>query len=170
MWMSSWSTERTDVYNFNMEVLAVCAEPEPYFNDQCFNELGAAFETKVFGGRIEPISCRVDCLYGLTTSDQPNATDPHPTRTFYTIPMEFIAKMQRRQTWEKDYGWDNIDWKVFHVPRDGARSISVPYFDMTVWRDEGVEGLVSDVGTKAVTRFKRVGGGIVRTEDLDNQN
>jgi hypothetical protein len=167
LWMSSWNTGRTDVYGFNMEVLTVHAEPEPYFNDQGFNELGAAFETKVFGGRIEPISCRVDCAYGLTTSDQPNTTDPHPTRTFYTIPMDFIAKMQHQDTWDLDYS--DSDWKVFHVPRNGAKSISVPYFDMTVWRDEAVEGLVSDVGSRTATRFKRVGTGIVKAEDLDSK-
>jgi hypothetical protein len=167
LWMSSWSTRRLDIYNFGTEVLAVDAEPEPYFNDQAFKELGAAFETKVFGGRIEPISCRVDCAYGLTTSDQPNDTDPHPTRTFYTIPMDFVAKMQQQSTWDRDHS--ESDWKVFHVPRSGAKSISVPYFDMTIWRDEATDGRVSDVGLKRNTPFKRMETGIVRAEELENK-
>jgi hypothetical protein len=165
LWMSSWSTRRLDIYNFDTEVLAVDAEPEPYFNDQAFNELGAAFETKVFGGRIEPISCRVDCAYGLTTSDQPNGTDPHPTRTFYTIPMDYIMRLQQQNTWDQDH--TASDWRVFHIPRNGAKSISVPYFDMTVWRDEATDGLISDIRSKKDTPFKRIETGIVRATELE---
>jgi hypothetical protein len=167
MWMSSWETQRVDIYNFNTEVLAVKAEPEPYFNDQVFTELGGAFETKVFGGRVEPICCRVDCAYGLTTSDHPNPTDPHPTRTFYTVPMDFIAKMQQQSTWDADHSAS--DWRVFHIPRDGAKSISVPAFDMTVWQDEATDGRVSDIGMRSKTPFKRVEKGIVRAAEVEGQ-
>ncbi|KIW06915.1 uncharacterized protein PV09_02584 [Verruconis gallopava] len=166
LWMSNWNTKRLDIYSFDTEVLAVDAEPEPYFNDQAFNELGAAFETKIFGGRIEPISCRVDCAYGLTTSDQPNTTDPHPTRTFYTIPMDYIAKIQQQSTWEQVQE-DACDPKVFHIPRNGAESISVPYFDMTIWRDEATDGKVSDIGLKKQTPFKRMDTGIIRADELE---
>jgi hypothetical protein len=162
--MSDWNSKRQDIYNFDTQVLGVAAESEPYFNDQGFTELGAAFETKVFGGRIEPISCRVDCAYGLTTSDQPSATDPHPTRTFWTIPMDFVARMQQQSTWDEDYG--GRDWKVFHIPRNGAMSISVPYFDMTIWKDEAVDR-VTDVGVKKETPFKRVEKGILKFEDVE---
>ena len=166
LWMSSWSTKRVDVYSSGAEVLGVEWDLEPYFNEQEFSELGAAFEVKVFGGRVEPICCRSDCAYGLTTSDQPNDTHPHTTRTFYTIPMDYIAKMQQQSTWDQDHS--GSDWKVFHIPRNGAKSVSVPYFDMTVWKDEATDR-ISDVGLRTATPFKRVPTGIVRAEELESK-
>jgi len=164
LWMSSWDTSRMDIYSFNAEILAIDSQPEPYFNDHSFNELGAAFEVKVFGGRIEPISCRVDCLYGITTSDHPKHKTT--TRTFYTVPMDYIAKMQQQSTWDQDYA--GSDWKVFHIPRNGAKSVSVPYFDMTVWRDESTDGRVSDYGLKTATPFKRMDKGIYKAEEVQS--
>lgn len=137
---------------------------EPLMYDQEFSEMGAAFETRIFGGRIKPISLRTDCVHGLTTYDEEPLVPPlgaetaSKTRVFYTVPMEYISLLQQQSTWDRD--WDaefmgrEVDrWKVFHVPRDGTKALQVPYFDMTVWEDEMNGAVISDHGID--TPFKR---------------
>lgn len=121
-------------------------------NDHTFNEMGVAFETKVFGGRIEPISWRVDCAYGLATYDEMGKT-PHDVRTFFTVPMDYIWKLQQQETWEQDFS--SKDWTVFHVPRDGAKAVSVAYFNMTIWEKEDDGRQISDVLDLEETPFRR---------------
>ena len=53
----------------------------------------------------------------------------------------------------------------------GSKSVSVPYFDMTIWRDEATDGKISDKNQKHVrTPFKRLEDGIVKAEDLEKQH
>ena len=52
---------------------------EAFMFDYPWNEMGQAFETRVFGGIIKPISCRMDCAHGLTTYSEPGL-DPRTGR------------------------------------------------------------------------------------------
>ena len=42
------------------------ATSEAYMFDYTWQEMGWAFEKAVFGGLVQPISCRTDCMYGPT--------------------------------------------------------------------------------------------------------
>jgi hypothetical protein len=151
---------------------------EPFFNDQSFNELGAAFETKIFGGRVHPISCRIDCAYGLTTYDEPDQLNPLHVRTYHTIPMDFVSLVQQQSTWDAmddERAGENLDamdgegiGSVLKIQRTGAKATTVPYFDMTVWED-GDEAVIADRGDKVKgALFERDGDGrIVRVQKLD---
>jgi hypothetical protein len=146
--MSSNHSWREDVYD-GMEIVDIRSTPEPFLNDQDFSEMGVAFETKVFGGRLEAICCRIDCTYGLATYDEVGEA----TRTFYTVPMDYIWMLQQQETWDQDFS--TKDWKVFHIPRDGAKAVSVAYFNMTVWEEEDDGQQISDVLDLRSTPFRR---------------
>lgn len=153
--MSSNHSYREDVYD-GMEIVNFKSTPEPFMNDQPFNEMGVAFETKVFGGRLEPISCRIDCAYGIATYDEVGKT-AHNVRTFFTVPMDYIWMLQQQDTWDQDFS--DKDWAVFHIPRDGAKAVSVPYFNMTVWEGEDDGKQISDVLDLQSTPFRRMYSG-----------
>jgi hypothetical protein len=139
--MSGHHHHMSDIFCSDNTIKAHNTSKEPFFNDQPFNEIGAAFETKIFGGRIHPISCRIDCAYGLTTFDESDPTNPSRTRMYFTIPMDWVAFVQQQESWDAVVEkWDKSDGesglKIFHIPRNGAKAVSVPYFDMTQWEDE----------------------------------
>lgn len=152
--MSSNSSVRRDVYDrAGAEIVDIETTPEPFFNSQPFNEMGAAFETKVFGGRLEPISWRIDCAYGLTTHDEVDPSISRDVPTFFTVPMDYVWMLQQQDTWERDYSGE--DWTVFHIPRDGAKAVSLGYFNMTVWESEDGGKQISDLLDGETTPFRR---------------
>ncbi|QDS74498.1 hypothetical protein FKW77_007028 [Venturia effusa] len=144
--MSSNNSLRLDIFD-KMDLVGISSTPEAFFNDQPFNEMGSAFENKVFGGRVEPISMRIDCAYGLATYGINEA------RTFYSVPMDHVWMLQQQETWEQDFSLK--DWTVFHIPRDGAKAVSLACFDMTVWESEENGKQISDVLDNESTPFRR---------------
>lgn len=172
----------------------------------CRPEMGSAFEEAVFGGKVHPIASRVDCAWGCTVYDNPDAVameraaargamaveDATPgaekmtaTATarrggrkrassgaslgllcdltkFYTVPMDYIARLQQRETWEAGkFDEDDLDsGKALLIPRDGAQAVSVPVFDMVVWEDE-VGHTVSDENDGRNTPFRRLRDGSI---------
>lgn len=147
-------------------------------------EMGSAFEEAVFGGKVHPIGARVDCAWGCTVYDNPATTDRSRnfqsdfdngkarTRSdsngeqlgllcdltkFYTVPMDYITKLQQSATWEPGaFDEDDLDaGKALMIPRDGAQAISVPVFDMVVWEDEATNP-VSDEAEGLRTPFRRL--------------
>lgn len=154
--MSSNNSPRRDIYG-DMgdmgEIVGIDTTPEPFLNNQPFNEMGAAFETKVFGGRLEPISWRIDCAYGLTTYDEVDPSFSTDVRLFFSVPMDYVWMLQQQETWERDYSEE--DWTVFHIPRDGAKAVSLGYFNMTVWENEDNGKQISDVLDCETTPFRR---------------
>lgn len=140
---------------------------EAYFLDQDWTEAGAAFETYVFGGKIQPISCRTDCMYGLCTYDEVNETKAmsNPSdftlkmRTFWTVPMRFVVRCQQKSEWAKRESGDAEDGEWLKVPRDGATAVRVPYFDMTVWKDEAENPISDDSVSGRDTPFLRTKDG-----------
>lgn len=135
---------------------------EAYFLNYKWQEMGASFETSVFGGNVQPVSCRTDCMYGLCTFDytgeQKHGHGPRgplklDIKTFWTVPMDFAAKVQQKSEWEK-----HEDGKWLKIPRDGATAVRVPYFDMTMWKDEAEDPISDDVDGR-LTPFKRTKDG-----------
>jgi hypothetical protein len=137
---------------------------EAFMFDYPWNEMGQAFETRIFGGIVKPICSRMDCAHGLTTYEEPGL-DAHgrlsTVRTFYTVPMDFVATVQQRKTWERAETMADPSG-LFRIPRDGAQAVHVPYFDLTIWKDRA-EQQVSDSGRS--TPFLRTPDGIVRMAD-----
>jgi len=137
----------------------VAITSEAYIFDYTWQEMGWAFEKAVFGGMVQPISCRTDCMYGLATYDLANTRGKDHAlrfnckmRTFWTVPMTFVSKLQQMESWDKADGDDNGRWLM--IPRDGATAVTVPYFDMTVWKDEA-EDPISDEKDGRTTPFMR---------------
>lgn len=160
--MSSNNSLRQDVYD-GMELVNIRTTPEPFFNNQPFNEMGAAFETKIFGGRLEPISVRIDCTYGLATYDEVDPMSSHDPRTFFSVPMDYVLMLQQQETWERDFS--DKDWTVFHIPRDGAKAVSMAYFNMTVHEGEDDGKQISDVLDLEKTPFRRTFDGRIIKAD-----
>ena len=138
---------------------------EVFFNDHTWAECGAVFERKIFGGRIHPISARIDCAYGLATYDWPayNA-DGDEESIHWTIPMTYIANIQQASTW--DNATEAAD---FHIPRTGARSVGLCALDLTMWE----EGDVNIVDDKSLDGFnipwrRLLNGSIVRNNGNGN--
>ncbi|KAE9973750.1 hypothetical protein BLS_003445 [Venturia inaequalis] len=164
--MSSNSSVRRDVYDrAGEEIVDIESTPEPFFNNQLFNEMGNAFETKVFGGRLEPISWRIDCAYGLTTHDVVDPSFSRDVPTFFTVPMDYVWMIQQQKTWERDYSKE--DWTVFHIPRDGAKAVSLGYFNMTVWESEDNGKQISDLLDGETTPFRRTFDGKIIKANRD---
>jgi len=127
---------------------------EVYYKDHTFREAGAAFETQVFGGRVHPVADRVDCAYGMTVYDYDRyvAQTPLDLATYYSVSMDFIAMLQQKETWERDYSSTSCD--VFHIPRNGAKAVFLPHMDMVVYDGEDGEE-ISDETDFVDTAFKR---------------
>ena len=102
---------------------------EPFFHDNHVPELGYTWEKYVFGGKIWPINDRMDCLHGLCITDWPiTSSDIWDSSKieYHTIPMNFIEPLFQMRTWEEEF--DISDTKVWHISRDGAKSIYLPGF------------------------------------------
>lgn len=133
---------------------------EVYYYSDDWNEAGEAFERKVFGGRIQPISSRIDCAYGIATIDWPIKNLESQDNVYHAVPMEFIMSLQQQALW--DEAEKTSDPAVFQIPRQGAKSAELIGVDMMVWSDEAKASL-SDETEKADTILKRtVDGRIVK--------
>lgn len=90
----------------------------------------------MFGGRVLPINDRVDCLHGLCVFDWPDknaAFDPN-SREVHTIPMTYIEKLFQMETWQQNL--DLSKKNVWHIPRDGAKSIYLTHFTTMSYDEE----------------------------------
>ncbi|KAF2866693.1 hypothetical protein BDV95DRAFT_504095 [Massariosphaeria phaeospora] len=110
-------------------------EPEVFLGDNMWTESGIAFELKVFGGRLHPISSRVDCGLGLAVLSYPlKEVYDKEDNVLYTLPMDYITRMQQKATWEQDFA--PVGAAVFHVPRTGGKSIEINGANLMIWPDE----------------------------------
>ncbi|KAJ4296531.1 hypothetical protein N0V90_006576 [Kalmusia sp. IMI 367209] len=142
--------------------------PEVFFNDNMWTESGIAFELKVFGGRLHPISSRVDCGLGLAVLSYPlRELYDKEDNVLYTLPMDYITKLQQKETWERDYSDTGPD--VFHVPRTGCRSIEINGINLMVWEDEKDADISDDID-QLDTMFKRKDdGSIIKNPHSNNR-
>lgn len=101
---------------------------EVYWLDWKESECGQAWEQTMFGGTIVPINNRVDGSHGICISDwPPHGTENDPERRVWnTISMRYIEKLFQMSTWQRSFRLQ--DWRIFHVPRDGATSLYVNSF------------------------------------------
>ncbi|KAF1968389.1 hypothetical protein BU23DRAFT_266238 [Bimuria novae-zelandiae CBS 107.79] len=143
-------------------------QPEVFFNDNTWTESGIAFELKVFGGRLHPISSRVDCGLGLAVLSYPlRELYDKEDNILYTLPMDYITKLQQKETWEQDFTDAGPD--VFNVPRTGCRSIEINGINLMVWEDEKDVDISDDVD-QLDTMFKRKDdGSIIKNPNSHNR-
>ncbi|KAF2471958.1 uncharacterized protein BDR25DRAFT_302785 [Lindgomyces ingoldianus] len=143
-------------------------QPEVFFNDNMWTESGIAFELKVFGGRLHPISSRVDCGLGLAILNYPlKEIYDKEDNILYTLPMQYVTKMQQKETWEQDF--TNSDSAIFHVPRTGCRSVEINGTNLMMWEDEK-DADISDYIDGKDTIFHRMDDGqIIRNPSSNNR-
>ncbi|KAF2745417.1 hypothetical protein M011DRAFT_469475 [Sporormia fimetaria CBS 119925] len=141
-------------------------EPEVFINDNKWTESGVAFELKIFGGRLHPISQRVDCSLGLAVLSYPlRELYEKEDNILYTIPMDYITKLQRKETWEQDL----TDPPCLLAPRTGGKSVEVNGTNLMVWEDEK-DADISDQIDGRDTQFHRLDDGqIVRNQLSGNR-
>lgn len=111
---------------------------EPFFHDNHVPELGYTWENYVFGGKVWPINDRMDCLHGLCITDWPiRSTDIWDSSKveYHTIPMTYIEPLFQMQTWEQQ-DLDISNSKLWHIRRDGARSIYLHSFTTMDYNEE----------------------------------
>ena len=143
-------------------------QPEVFFNDNMWTESGIAFELKVFGGRLHPISSRVDCSLGLAVLSYPlKEVYDKEDNILYTLPMDYITKLQQKETWECDFSDAGSD--IFHVPRTGCRSIEINGINLMIWEDEKDVDISDDID-QLDTMFKRKDDGtIIKNPNSSNR-
>ncbi|KAI8936541.1 hypothetical protein NX059_006944 [Plenodomus lindquistii] len=135
------------------------SEPEVFFGDNMWTESGIAFEIKVFGGRIHPLSSRIDCKFGLACLDYPlKELYDKDENVLYALPMDYILKLQQKETWAQDFNAAGQD--VFFVPRTGGRSIEINGTNLMIWEDESDAG-ISDHIDNQETEWKRMDDGSI---------
>ena len=143
-------------------------EPEVFFNDNTWTESGIAFELKIFGGRLHPISSRVDCGLGLAVLSYPlREVYDKEDNILYTLSMDYITKLQQKETWEHAFGDSDID--IFHVPRTGCRSIEINGTNLMVWEDEKDADISDHVDGRDTTFHRMDDGQIVRNPNSNNR-
>lgn len=142
-------------------------EPEVFFNDNMWTESGIAFELKVFGGRLHPISSRVDCGLGMAVLSYPlKEVYDKEDNVLYTLPMDYITKIQQKETWEQDFSSSST---TFHVPRTGCRSIEVNGTNLMIWEDEKDADISDHVDGKDTTYYRMDDGTIVKNPNSSNR-
>lgn len=135
------------------------SEPEVFFGDNMWTESGIAFETKIFGGRIHPLSSRIDCKFGLACLDYPlKELYDRDENVLYALPMDYILKLQQKETWEQDFTIAGND--VFFVPRTGGRSIEINGTNLMIWEDES-DADISDHVDNQETEWQRMDDGSI---------
>lgn len=135
------------------------SEPEVFFGDNMWTESGIAFETKVFGGRIHPLSSRIDCKFGLACLDYPlKEIYDKDDNVLYALPMDYVLRLQQKATWEQAFGDAGSD--VFFVPRTGGRSIEINGTNLMMWEDES-NAEISDHIDEQETEWKRMDDGSI---------
>ena len=110
---------------------------EPFFHDNHLPELGYTWEKYIFGGKVWPINDRMDCLHGLCITDWPaRSSDIWDSSKieYHTIPMTYIEPLFQMKTWEKDL--DISKTKIWHIRRDGAKSIYLHSFTTMDYNEE----------------------------------
>jgi hypothetical protein len=133
--------------------------PEVFFGDNMWTESGIAFETNVFGGRIHPLSSRIDCSFGLACLDYPlKELYDKDDNVLYALPMDYILKLQQRDTWEQDFSKVGND--VFFVPRTGGRSYEINGTNLMIWEDES-DADISDHVDGQDTEWMRMDDGSI---------
>ncbi|KAL6703199.1 hypothetical protein ACN47E_010128 [Coniothyrium glycines] len=144
------------------------SEPEVFLGDSMWTESGIAFETRVFGGRIHPLSSRIDCKFGLACLDYPlKELYDKDDNVLYALPMDYILMLQQKETWEQDFSEARSD--IFFVPRNGGRSIEINGTNMMVWEDES-DADISDHVDNQDTEFKRMDdGSILKNPKANNR-
>lgn len=91
----------------------------------------------MFGGRIQPVNGRVDCSHGMSVWDWPETDlDELPVHriTYYSVPMDYVQKLFQMETWQRVCNLR--DWKIFHIPRNGATSLYLNCFTTMPWKEE----------------------------------
>jgi hypothetical protein len=143
-------------------------EPEVFFGDNRWTESGIAFEVKVFGGRLHPISSRVDCGLGLAVLNYPlKELYDKEENILYTLPMNYITMIQQKETWEQDFS--DTTWSVFHVPRTGCRSIEINGTNLMVWEDEKDADISDHIDGKDTAFHRMDDGQIVKNPNSNNR-
>jgi hypothetical protein len=142
------------------------SEPEVFFGDNMWTESGIAFETKIFGGRIHPLSSRIDCNFGLACLDYPlKELYDKDDNVLYALPMDYILKLQQKTTWEQDFHDAKPD--VFFVPRTGGRSFEINGTNLMIWEDESDADISEHVDGKD-TEWKRMDDGSIAKNPSSN--
>jgi hypothetical protein len=142
------------------------SEPEVFFGDNMWTESGIAFETKIFGGRIHPLSSRIDCNLGLACLDYPlKELYDKDDNVLYALPMDYILKLQQKTTWEQDFHDAKPD--VFFVPRTGGRSFEINGTNLMIWEDESDADISDHVDGKD-TEWKRMDDGSIAKNPSSN--
>ncbi|KAF2735490.1 hypothetical protein EJ04DRAFT_543021 [Polyplosphaeria fusca] len=143
-------------------------EPEVFFDDNMWTESGIAFELRIFGGRLHPISSRVDCGLGLAVLNYPlKEVYDREENVLYTLSMDYISKIQQKETWRRDF--KDSDSKVFHVPRTGGKSVEINGTNLMVWEDEK-DADISDHVDGRDTLFHRMDDGqIIKNPTSNNR-
>jgi hypothetical protein len=133
-----------------------------------WTESGIAFELKVFGGRIHPLSSRIDCKFGLACLDYPlKELYDKEDNVLYALPMDYISKLQQKETWEQDFSKTGTD--VFFVPRTGCRSNELNGTNLMIWENE-TDADISDHIDNQDTQLKRMDdGSIVKNPKAGNR-
>ncbi|PVI05945.1 hypothetical protein DM02DRAFT_55426 [Periconia macrospinosa] len=143
-------------------------EPEVFFDDNTWTESGIAFELKIFGGRLHPISSRVDCGLGLAVLSYPlREFYDKEDNVLYTLPMDYITSIQQKETWEQDFSTAPKD--VFHVPRTGCRSIEINGTNLMVWEDEKDADISDHIDGRDTTFHRMDDGQIVKNPNSNNR-
>jgi hypothetical protein len=143
-------------------------EPEVFFKDNTWTESGIVFELKIFGGRLHPISSRVDCGLGLAVLNYPlKELYDKEDNVLYTLPMDYISKIQQKATWEQDFSDPRTN--VFHVPRTGCKSIEVNGTNLMVWEDEKDADISDHIDGKDSVFYRMDDGQIVKNPNSSNR-
>jgi hypothetical protein len=142
------------------------SEPEVFFEDNMWTESGIAFELKIFGGRIHPLSSRIDCSFGLACLDYPlKELYDKDDNILYALPMDYILRLQQKATWEQDFSDSGSD--VFFVPRTGGRSFEINGTNLMIWEDES-DADISDHIDGQDTEWKRMDDGSIAKNPNSN--
>ncbi|KAH6615356.1 hypothetical protein C7974DRAFT_64652 [Boeremia exigua] len=140
--------------------------PEVFWGDNMWTESGIAFETKIFGGRIHPLSSRIDCSLGLACLDYPlKELYDKDENVLYALPMDYILKLQQSETWQQDFSKSRTD--VFFVPRNGSRSVEINGANLMIWEDEN-DADISDHIDGEETEWKRMDDGSIAKNPNSN--
>jgi hypothetical protein len=143
-------------------------EPEVFFNDNTWTESGIVFELKVFGARLHPIESRVDCLHGLAVLNYPlKELYDKEDNVLYTLPMEYITKIQQKETWEQDKS--DPDSGLLRVPRTGSKSIEINGTNLMVWEDEKDADISDHIDGKDTAFHRMDDGQIVKNPSMGNR-
>ena len=101
---------------------------EVYWLDWQESECGRAWEETMFGCHVAPINDRVDGSHGIGICDWPprGTQNDEERRVWTTVSMCYIEKLFQMSTWQHSFSLQN--WRIFHIPRDGATSLYINSF------------------------------------------